>query len=108
MNAQRKIEPSSDVTFDTHPGVYRHWKLTFDGPIATLTMDVDENGGLRPGYALKLNSYDLGDRLPANMHSRIVMREAQKSSFRTSLPCGISFTIFVAQIAGERSSGHRW
>jgi benzoyl-CoA-dihydrodiol lyase len=39
---------------------YRHWRLAFDGPVATLTMDVDEGGGLAPGYALKLNSYDLG------------------------------------------------
>jgi benzoyl-CoA-dihydrodiol lyase len=48
------------VTFDTHPSRYRHWKMTFDGPIAMLSMDTDENGGLRPGYKLKLNSYDLG------------------------------------------------
>jgi benzoyl-CoA-dihydrodiol lyase len=48
------------VTFDAHPDRYRHWKLSFDGPVATLTMDVDEDGGLRPGYKLKLNSYDLG------------------------------------------------
>ena len=48
------------VTFDTHPGRYRHWRMTFDGPVATLSMDTDENGGLRPGYKLKLNSYDLG------------------------------------------------
>ncbi|MDB6100056.1 MAG: 2,3-dihydro-2,3-dihydroxybenzoyl-CoA ring cleavage enzyme, partial [Gammaproteobacteria bacterium] len=48
------------VTFDVHPGSYKHWKVTFDGPVATLAMDVDENGGLRPGYKLKLNSYDLG------------------------------------------------
>ena len=48
------------VTFDTHPSRYRHWKMTFDGAIATLVMDTDENGGLRPGYKLKLNSYDLG------------------------------------------------
>ena len=48
------------VTFDTHPDRYAHWKLAFDGPIATLTMDVDEEGGIRPGYTLKLNSYDLG------------------------------------------------
>jgi len=48
------------VTFDTHPDRYAHWKLAFDGPIATLTMDVDEDGGIRPGYKLKLNSYDLG------------------------------------------------
>ena len=39
---------------------YRHWKLSFDGPTATLAMDVDEDGGIRPGYKLKLNSYDLG------------------------------------------------
>ncbi|MEA2775167.1 MAG: benzoyl-CoA-dihydrodiol lyase, partial [Acetobacteraceae bacterium] len=39
---------------------YRHWKLSFDGPVATLTMDVDPAGGLRDGYELKLNSYDLG------------------------------------------------
>ncbi|MBM3534280.1 MAG: benzoyl-CoA-dihydrodiol lyase [Alphaproteobacteria bacterium] len=46
--------------FDRHPSQYRHWKLTFDGPVATLSMDVDESGGLVEGYALKLNSYDLG------------------------------------------------
>jgi len=48
------------VTFDTHPDRYRHWKLSFDGPVATLSMAVDEDGALRPGYKLKLNSYDLG------------------------------------------------
>ncbi|HET8727501.1 MAG TPA: 2,3-epoxybenzoyl-CoA dihydrolase [Alphaproteobacteria bacterium] len=48
------------ITFDTHPDRYRHWKLGFDGPVATLTLDVDEDGGLKPGYKLKLNSYDLG------------------------------------------------
>ena len=46
--------------FDRHPGRYRHWKSSFDGPIATLALDVDEAGGLVEGYALKLNSYDLG------------------------------------------------
>lgn len=51
---------SERVLFDRHPDRYRHWRLTFDGAVATLTMDVDEAGGLRPGYALKLNSYDLG------------------------------------------------
>ena len=48
------------VDYQTHPDRYAHWRLTFEGPIATLTMDVKETGGLRPGYALKLNSYDLG------------------------------------------------
>jgi len=48
------------VDYQTQPDRYRHWQLTFDGPIATLTMDIQEDGGLRPGYTLKLNSYDLG------------------------------------------------
>jgi benzoyl-CoA-dihydrodiol lyase len=48
------------VDFRTDPSRYRHWRLAFDGPVATLTMDVDEQAGLVPGYELKLNSYDLG------------------------------------------------
>jgi benzoyl-CoA-dihydrodiol lyase len=48
------------VEFRTSPASYKHWRLDADGPVATLTMDVDEQGGLVPGYELKLNSYDLG------------------------------------------------
>jgi benzoyl-CoA-dihydrodiol lyase len=48
------------VDFRTDPSRYRHWKFTIDGRVATLAMDVQEDGGLRPGYELKLNSYDLG------------------------------------------------
>src|SRR6187401_98921 len=48
------------ITFETGPDRYKHWKLTFDGPIATLGMDVREDAGLSPDYKLKLNSYDLG------------------------------------------------
>ncbi|MEW6320544.1 MAG: 2,3-epoxybenzoyl-CoA dihydrolase [Acidobacteriota bacterium] len=52
---------SPSITFETAPERYRHWKLTFEGDVATLAMDVQEDGGLRPNdYALKLNSYDLG------------------------------------------------
>ena len=48
------------VDYRTEPSRYRHWKLAFDGPIATLALDVAEDGGVREGYKLKLNSYDLG------------------------------------------------
>jgi benzoyl-CoA-dihydrodiol lyase len=48
------------VSFDTHPTRYRHWLLTVDGAVATLSLDVNEEAGIRPGYRLKLNSYDLG------------------------------------------------
>ncbi|HEX4224333.1 MAG TPA: 2,3-epoxybenzoyl-CoA dihydrolase [Pseudonocardiaceae bacterium] len=53
-------EQLTRVEFRTTPADYRHWRVSFDGPVATVTMDVDENGGLVPGYELKLNSYDLG------------------------------------------------
>ncbi|MGD0108926.1 MAG: 2,3-epoxybenzoyl-CoA dihydrolase [Rhodopila sp.] len=48
------------IDFQTDPSRYRHWRLSFDGPVATLTMDVDPATGLMDGYELKLNSYDLG------------------------------------------------
>ena len=48
------------VDYRTEPSRYRHWKLRFDGPVATLAMDVAEDAGVREGYKLKLNSYDLG------------------------------------------------
>ena len=48
------------LSFQTHPDRYRHWQLSFDGPVATLRMSVEPDGGLRDGYELKLNSYDLG------------------------------------------------
>jgi benzoyl-CoA-dihydrodiol lyase len=48
------------ITFDRDPATYQHWRLTFDGPVATLTMDVNEDAPIAEGYKLKLNSYDLG------------------------------------------------
>jgi benzoyl-CoA-dihydrodiol lyase len=51
---------ASPIEFATEPSRYRHWKLAIDGVIATLTLDVQEDATLRPGYKLKLNSYDLG------------------------------------------------
>jgi benzoyl-CoA-dihydrodiol lyase len=54
------------VDYQTHPSQYRHWKLSFDGVVATLRADFDENAGLRPGYKLKLNSYDLGVDIELN------------------------------------------
>ena len=54
------------VDYQTQPSAYRHWKLKFEGPVATLAADFDENAGLRPGYKLKLNSYDLGVDIELN------------------------------------------
>jgi benzoyl-CoA-dihydrodiol lyase len=59
-------DPAPRVDYQTHPSQYRHWKLKFEGPVATLGADFDENAGLRPGYKLKLNSYDLGVDIELN------------------------------------------
>jgi benzoyl-CoA-dihydrodiol lyase len=58
VDSVARTEPA--VALETSPERYRHWKLTFDGPVATLSMDVQEDAGLSPDYRLKLNSYDLG------------------------------------------------
>src|SRR3954454_20413620 len=66
--AEPAVKPAQDLTaqapafytYDTHPDRYAHWKLAFDGPVATLTLAIDEDRGIKPGYKLKLNSYDLG------------------------------------------------
>ena len=57
---------SSQVDYQTSPAKYKHWKLSFEGAVATLKADFDENAGLRPGYKLKLNSYDLGVDIELN------------------------------------------
>ncbi|HET7387369.1 MAG TPA: 2,3-epoxybenzoyl-CoA dihydrolase [Nocardioidaceae bacterium] len=56
--AEQQVVPKVD--FDTDPAGYRHWRLEVDGEVATATLAVDEDGGLMPGYELKMNSYDLG------------------------------------------------
>ncbi|MFN0314834.1 MAG: 2,3-epoxybenzoyl-CoA dihydrolase [Burkholderiales bacterium] len=58
MDAALPFNPIVD--YRTHPEQYRHWRLRFEGDVATLALDVNEDAGLRPGYKLKLNSYDLG------------------------------------------------
>jgi len=60
------MSPSPRVDYQTDPTQYKHWKLRFEGPVATLAADFDEAGGIRPGYKLKLNSYDLGVDIELN------------------------------------------
>ena len=48
------------VSFATHPTKYQHWTLSVEGDVARLKLDINEDGGIKPGYKLKLNSYDLG------------------------------------------------
>ena len=60
------MSTSPRVDYQTHPSQYKHWSLKFDGAVATLGANFDENAGLRPGYKLKLNSYDLGVDIELN------------------------------------------
>src|SRR5450631_1985552 len=57
---QALSDPATAVDYQIEPARYQHWRLDFDGAVATLTLDIREEGGIRPGYKLKLNSYDLG------------------------------------------------
>jgi benzoyl-CoA-dihydrodiol lyase len=60
------MSPAPRIDYQTHPTRYRHWKMHFEGPVATLALDIDEDGGIAPGYKLKLNSYDLGVDIELN------------------------------------------
>src|SRR6266699_6393658 len=57
---QTQVTTSTPVTFERSPATYRHWRLEINGDVARLVLDVKDNEPLRPGYVLKLNSYDLG------------------------------------------------
>jgi benzoyl-CoA-dihydrodiol lyase len=96
------------LTFETRPDAYKHWKLSFDGPVATLSMDVKEDGGLNPDYKLKLNSYDLGvDIELADAVQRIrfehpEVRAVVITSFKERIFCA------GANIMMLRESSHGW
>ncbi|CAG9164218.1 2,3-epoxybenzoyl-CoA dihydrolase [Cupriavidus pampae] len=96
------------VTFDRHPDHYRHWRLAYDGPIATLTMDVDENGGLRPGYALKLNSYDLG--VDIELHDALQRVRFEHPEVRSVVVTSARERVFCsgANIFMLGKSSHAW
>jgi hypothetical protein len=71
---QQEQAPAERVDYQTNPSRYRHWGLSTEGPVATLTMNVNEDGGIRPGYKLKLNSYDLGVDIELREESHLLLR----------------------------------
>src|SRR5579872_5641851 len=96
------------VDFETHPDRYRHWKLSFDGVIATLTMNVDEEGALRNGYKLKLNSYDLG--VDIELHDALQRIRFEHPQVRTVILTSAKDRIFCsgANIFMLGLSPHAW
>ncbi len=96
------------VDYQTSPDRYRHWTLTVDGPIATLTMLVDEDGGLRDGYKLKLNSYDLG--VDIELHDAVQRIRFEHPQVRTVVITSGRDRIFCsgANIFMLGKSTHAW
>ncbi len=99
---------ASKVDFRTDPTQYRHWRLSFDGPVATLAMDVAEDGGLRPGYKLKLNSYDLG--VDIELHDALQRIRFEHPEVRSVVVTSMKDRIFCsgANIFMLGLSSHAW
>ena len=98
----------SKIDYRTEPSKYHHWTLSFDGPIATLAMNVDENAGLKPGYKLKLNSYDLG--VDIELHDAVNRIRFEHPEVRTVVVTSLKDRVFCsgANIFMLGVSSHAW
>ena len=96
------------VDYQTEPSRYKHWKLDFDGPVATLLADFDENAGLRPGYKLKLNSYDLG--VDIELHDAVNRIRFERPEVRVVVIMSARERVFCsgANIFMLGASSHAW
>jgi benzoyl-CoA-dihydrodiol lyase len=96
------------VDYRTEPAKYHHWSLKFEGAVATLAMGVDENAGLRPGYKLKLNSYDLG--VDVELHDAINRIRFEHPEVRTVVVTSARERVFCsgANIFMLGVSSHGW
>ena len=103
-------EPASApaVDYRTHPSQYRHWKLQVDGQLATLALDIAEDGGIRPGYKLKLNSYDLG--VDIELHDALNRIRFEHPTVRTVVVTSARDRVFCsgANIFMLGVSSHAW
>jgi benzoyl-CoA-dihydrodiol lyase len=96
------------VEFQVNPDGYRHWKVSVQGPIATIAMDVDERGGLREGYELKLNSYDLG--VDIELYDIVQRLRFEHPDVRTVVMTSLKEKVFCAgaNIRMLAESSHPW
>src|SRR5258708_8701299 len=106
--AKKGAGGSAAIVYDTDPERYAHWKLAFDGPLATLTMDVAEDCGIRPGYKLKLNSYDLG--VDIELHDALQRIRFEHPEIRSVIITSAKNRIFCsgANIYMLGLSSHAW
>jgi benzoyl-CoA-dihydrodiol lyase len=100
---------SATIDFRTEPSRYRHWRLTFDGAVARLVMDVDPAGGLFDGYELKLNSYDLG--VDIELHDAVQRLRFEHPEVRAVVLSSGKAGVFCAganiRMLGKASHGHK-
>lgn len=96
------------VDYRTEPGQYRHWKLSVDGSTATLAVNIDEDAGIRPGYKLKLNSYDLG--VDVELHDAVNRIRFEHPQVRTVVVTSAKDRVFCsgANIFMLGLSSHAW
>ena len=96
------------VDYRTDPSHYKHWKLSFDGPVATLGIDIAEDGGIRDGYKLKLNSYDLG--VDIELHDALQRIRFEHPEVRTVVLTSLKDSVFCsgANIFMLGLSSHAW
>jgi len=108
MTEATATEAEAPVDYRTDPSRYRHWKLVVDGDVATLMLDVDEAGGLRPGYRLKLNSYDLG--VDIELHDALQRIRFEQPSVRVVVVASAKNRTFSAgaNIYMLAQSSHVW
>ncbi|MGA8406848.1 MAG: 2,3-epoxybenzoyl-CoA dihydrolase [Candidatus Acidiferrales bacterium] len=106
--AQDSQTIAAAVDYQTEPSKYKHWRVTYDGPVATLMMDVNEDGGLRPGYKLKLNSYDLG--VDIELHDALQRIRFEHPEIRSVVISSAKNRIFCsgANIYMLGLSSHAW
>ncbi|WP_321782833.1 2,3-epoxybenzoyl-CoA dihydrolase [Paraburkholderia sp. J94] len=102
------VAPVAPVDYRTDPSRYRHWTLSFDGAIATLGLDIAEDGGLREGYKLKLNSYDLG--VDIELHDALQRIRFEHPEVRTVVLTSLKERVFCsgANIFMLGLSSHAW
>jgi benzoyl-CoA-dihydrodiol lyase len=108
VTTQETEQEIIQVDYQTGPAKYKHWRIAYAAPVATLTMDVNEEGGLRPGYKLKLNSYDLG--VDIELHDILQRIRFEHPEIRTVVLTSAKNRVFCsgANIYMLGLSSHAW
>jgi benzoyl-CoA-dihydrodiol lyase len=108
LTPETDVKAAQRVDYRTDPSQYKHWKLSFEGPVATLAIDISEDGGIRDGYKLKLNSYDLG--VDIELHDALQRIRFEHPEVRTVVVTSLKDRVFCsgANIFMLGLSTHAW